>query len=115
MRKGLVLAVVFGAGFAGAGSAWGQPADTDESAYAPSPLAKVMGGSARSQNDEAELAAPGQWFHTTATYTGRKRPLSGRFRPIVSSWVSSRGLPPDQVEMYFSGDLPELEFEQGGK
>src|SRR5262245_54802312 len=76
-----------------------QSSDSDESAYAPSTLAKIMGGSARAQNDEAELAAPGQWFHTTATYTGHKRPLSGRFRPIVSSWVSSRGLPPDQVEM----------------
>ncbi len=92
-----------------------QPADTDESAYAPATLAKIMGGSPRSQNDEAELAAPGQWFHTTATFTGRKRPLSGRFRPIVGAWVSSRGLPSDQVEMQFSGELPELEFEQGGK
>ncbi len=115
MRKWLVLAVIFCTGFTGAGSVWAQPADTDESAYAPSTLAKVLGGSPRSQNDEAELVAPGQWFHTTATFTGRKRPLSGRFRPIVSSWVSSRGLPPDQVEMYFSGELPELEFEQGGK
>jgi hypothetical protein len=96
-------------------SALAQPVDTDESAYLPSTLAKVMGGSARSQNDEAELAAPGQWFQTTATFTGRKRPLSGRFRPIVGSWMSSRGLSQDQVEMHFSGELPELEFEQGGK
>jgi hypothetical protein len=96
-------------------NALAQAADTDESAYAPSTLAKVMGGSARSQNDEAELAAPGQWFQTTATFTGRKRPLSGRFRPIVGSWMSSRGLSQDQVEMHFSADLPELEFEQGGK
>ncbi len=117
MFKSLVIvALGFGVGLFGSGDALAQgPADTDESAYQPSTLAKVMGGSARSQNDEAELAAPGQWFHTTATYTGRKRPLSGRFRPIVSSWVSSRGLPADQVEMFFTGELPELEFEQGGK
>jgi len=89
--------------------------DSDESAYAPSTLAKIMGGAARSQNDEAELAAPGQWFFTTATFTGRKRPPSSRNRPIVSTWVGSRGLPPDTVDMYFSGELPELEFEQGGK
>jgi hypothetical protein len=116
MHKWLVIALGLTACLFGAGPALAQqPADTDESAYAPSTLAKVMGGSARSQNDEAELAAPGQWFQTTATFTGRKRPLSGRFRPIVSSWVSSRGQSPDQVEMYFSGELPELEFEQGGK
>lgn len=116
MHRWLVAAVLtFGAGALGPGSALAQPADTDESAYAPSTLAKVMGGSPRSQNDEAELVAPGQWFHTTATFTGRKRPLSGRFRPIVGAWVSSRGLPNDQVEMQFSGELPELEFEQGGK
>ncbi len=117
MCKWLVIAALgllvapFGAGVALAQ----QPADTDEAAYAASTLAKVMGGSPRSHNDEAELAAPGQWFHTTATYTGRKRPLSGRFRPIVGAWVSSRGLSSDQVEMFFSGELPELEFEQGGK
>jgi hypothetical protein len=91
------------------------PADTDESAYAPSTLAKILGGAARSQNEEAELASPGQWFYTTATFTGRKRPPSGRYRPLVSAWVSSRGETSDMVEMHFGGDLPELEFEQNGK
>jgi hypothetical protein len=91
------------------------PADTDESAYAPATLAKIMGGAARSQNDEAELTGPGQWFTTTATYTGRKRPISGRYRPIIGSWLSSRGEGQDAVEMYFTGELKELEFEQGGK
>lgn len=91
------------------------PADTDESAYAPSTLAKIMGGAARSQNDEAELASPGQWFHTTATFTGRKRPPSGRLRPLLSAWISGRGETADMVDMHFGGELPELEFEQGGK
>lgn len=91
------------------------PSDTDESAYAPSTLSKIMGGAARSQNEEAELASPGQWFHTTATFTGRTRPPSGRLRPLVSAWVSGRGESSDMVEMHFGGDLPELEFEQGGK
>jgi hypothetical protein len=89
--------------------------DTEESAYAPATLAKVFGGTARSQNDEAELAAPGEWFTTTATFTGRKRPPSGRNRPIVGAWLSSRGEDGSSLDMYFSGDLPELEFEQGGR
>ena len=108
---GLLLA---GALLAGATLAQA-PADTDESAYAPSTLAKILGGAARSQNDEAEVAAPGQWFYTTATYTGRKRPPSGRFRPLASAWASSRGEGAATVEMLFGGELPELEFEQGGK
>ena len=91
------------------------PSDTDESAYAPATLAKVLGGTARSQNDEAELAGLSDWFTTTANFTGRKRPPSGRFRPIIDAWVSSRGLDPSTTDLYFSGDLPELEFEQGGR
>ncbi len=91
------------------------PADTDESAYTPSTLAKIMGGAARSQNDEAELASPGQWFTTTAVYTGQKRRPSSRFRPLISSWMGSRGQPADLVDMFFGGELPELMFEQGGK
>lgn len=112
VRGWLALAACLALG----GAAFAQaPSDSDESAYAPSTLARIMGGSARSQNDEAELASPGQWFHTTATFTGRKRPPSGRLRPLVSAWVSSRGEPSDLVEMHFGGELPELEFEQGGK
>jgi hypothetical protein len=91
------------------------PADTDESAYADSTLGKILGGSARSQNDEAELAGPAQWFRTTATFTGRKRPASGRLRPLISAWVSSRGEDPSNTDLYFSGELPELEFEQAGR
>ena len=106
-----VMAVLGAGGIALAQS----PSDTDESAYAPSTLAKILGGSAVSQNDEAELAAPGQWFYTTATYTGHKRAPSGRYRPLASSWASSRGEGASTVEMLFSGELPELEFEQGGK
>jgi len=88
---------------------------TDEAAYAPSTLAKILGGSARSQNDEAELASSGQWYTTTATFTGQKRQPSSRFRPLFSSWLSSRGESPDAVELYFGGELPELQFEQTGK
>jgi hypothetical protein len=91
------------------------PVDTDESAYAPATLAKILGGTARSQNDEAELAAPGQWFYTTATFTGHKRAPSGRYRPLASAWASSRGDSAATVDMLFGGELPELEFEQGGK
>jgi len=91
------------------------PEDTNESAYANSTLAKILGGAARSQNDEAELAGLNEWFTTTANFTGRKRPLSGRFRPIVGAWVSSRGLDTSYVDTYFSAELPELEFEQGGR
>jgi hypothetical protein len=91
------------------------PPDTEESAYAPSTLAKILGGAARSQNEEAELASPGQWFYTTATFTGRKRPPSGRLRPLVSAWISGRGESADMVDLYFGGELPELEFEQNGK
>ena len=89
--------------------------DTDESAYSPSTLAKVLGGAARSQNDEAELAGVHEWYTTTATFTGHKRTPSGRFRPIVSAWVASRGEDQSTTETYFGGELPELEFEQGGK
>jgi hypothetical protein len=89
--------------------------DTDESAYAPATLSKILGGTARSQNDEAELAPPGQWFTTTATFTGQKRQPSGLFRPLISSWIGSRGLTPDLTDLFFGGDLPELQFEQGGK
>ena len=89
--------------------------DTDESAYGASTLSKIMGGAARSRNDEAELAPPDQWFTTNANFTGHKRPPSGRFRPIIGAWVSSRGLDPSLTEMMFGGELPELEFEQGGR
>jgi hypothetical protein len=109
MRHWLVILLLF------SGAAWAQPADTDESAYAPSTLARIMGGAARSQNDEAELAGPSQWFFTTASYTGHKRTPSGRFRPIVGAWLSSRGEDSSMTDMYFNGELPELEFEQGGK
>ena len=95
--------------------AQGAPSDTDESAYAASTLAKILGGSARSQNDEAELAGGGQWYTTTANFTGRKRPISGRYRPIIGAWISSRGEDPSTTDLYFSGELSELEFEQGGK
>ena len=107
--------MALGALFAG-GTAFAQsPADTDESAYTASSLAKILGGAARSQNDEAELAAPGQWFSTTATFTGHKRTPSGRYRPLVGAWASSRGEGAATVDMLFGGELPELEFEQGGK
>ena len=95
--------------------AQGTAGDTDESAYAPSTLAKILGGTARSQNDEAEFAGSNEWYSTSANFTGRKRPPSGRYRPIVSAWVSSRGLDSSTTETFFSGDLPELEFEQGGR
>ena len=91
------------------------PNDADESAYTPSALSKIMGGAARSQNDEAELAPPGQWFTTNANFTGRKRTPSGRYRPIIGAWVSSRGMDASLTDMMFGGELPELEFEQGGK
>jgi len=95
--------------------AQGNPGDTDEAAYVSSTLAKIMGGTARSQNDEAELAGSRDWFQTTATFTGHKRKPSGRLRPIMSAWVSSRGEDQSATEMYFGGELPELEFEQAGK
>ena len=91
------------------------PDDTNEASYTPSTLAKIMGGAARSQNDEAELGPNGAWYTTTATFTGAKRQPSGRFRPLISSWVGSRGETGDITDMYFSGELPELQFEQGGK
>jgi hypothetical protein len=98
-------------------NAWAQsgPDDGNEAAYTPSTLAKIMGGTARSQNDEAELSPAGSWFTTTATFTGAKRQPSGRFRPLLGSWVSSRGETTDITDMYFSGELPEVQFEQGGK
>jgi hypothetical protein len=115
-RGGCVALAVFVWALLGGGAfAQSGPSDTDESIYTPSTLAKILGGSARSQNDEAELAAPGQWYSTTAAFTGQKRQPSSRFRPLISSWVGSRGLTPDVVEMYFGGELPELQFEQGGK
>src|SRR5262249_15840302 len=101
--------------FTGVATAQSNVSDTDESAYSPAPLSKVMGGAARAQNDEAELVAPGLWYYTTATSTGHKGPISGRFRPIIGAWVSSRGLSEDNVETYFTGELSDLEFEQGGK
>ncbi len=97
--------------------AWAQSTaeDTNEAAYTPSTLAKILGGTARAQNDEAELSDGGAWFSTTATFTGAKRQPSGRFRPLISSWTGSRGETGDVTDMYFSGELPELQFEQGGK
>jgi len=110
--RACIVAAWFLCGIAAAQSG---PNDTDESAYTPSTLAKILGGAARSQNDEAELAAPGQWFTTTATYTGQKRQPSSRFRPLISSWIGSRGEAPEIVDMFFGGELPELQFEQAGK
>ncbi len=107
MRKYLVLMVLSGVAAA-------QAPDTDESAYQPSTLAKILGGTARSVNDEAELAGPGQWYSTTANYTGHKRTPSGRYRPIIGAWISSRGEDASLTDTYFGGELPELEFEQGG-
>ena len=103
MKRAVVLLTILAA--VGAASAQA-PADTDESAYAPSTLAKILGGAALSQNDEAELAAPGQWYSTTATYTGHKRPPSGRYRPLANAWASSRGDGTATVDMLFSGELP---------
>jgi hypothetical protein len=108
----LTLAALFVPGVA---PAQGAPDDTNESAYAPSTLAKILGGAARSQNDEAELAGSKDWYTTTATFTGRKRTPSGRFRPIIGAWHSSRGMDASSTDLYFGGELPELEFEQGGK
>jgi hypothetical protein len=89
--------------------------DINEAAYTPATLARILGGTARSQNDEAELEANGGWFTTTATFTGAKRQPSGRFRPLIASWVSSRGESGEVTDLYFSGELPELQFEQGGR
>ncbi len=111
MRK-LLLLVMFSAATA---LAQGGASDSDESAYAPATLAKILGGTARSQNDEAELAGPRDWYTTTASFTGHKRTPSGRFRPIISAWVSSRGEDSSTTDMYFGGELPELEFEQAGR
>jgi hypothetical protein len=91
------------------------PGDTEESAYAPATLAKIFGGAARSQNDEAELAGSGDWYTTTANFTGRKRPITGRYRPLIGAWVSSRGHDTSTTELYFTGELHDLEFEQGGR
>lgn len=114
MRSGLAVALI-GTCITFVALAQSGASDTDESAYAPSTLAKILGGTARSQNEEAELAPPGQWYTTTATFTGQKRTPSSRFRPLISSWVGSRGLPADLVDMFFGGDLPELQFEQAGR
>jgi hypothetical protein len=111
MRIALTL-LLCAAGIAGAQA---PASDTDEAAYAPSTLAKIMGGAARSHNDEAELAGPAQWFSTTASYTGHQRRPSGRFKPLIGAWLSSRGQDESAAAMYFGGDLPELEFEQGGR
>jgi hypothetical protein len=89
--------------------------DTNEAAYTPATLAKIFAGAARSQNDEAELAPPGAWYFTTAKFTGQTRPASGRQRPLISSWAGSRGESADTVDLYFSSDLPELQFEQEGR
>jgi hypothetical protein len=115
LRSGLVVALMSSWFLSLAASAQGGADDADESAYTPSTLAKILGGTARSQNEEAELAPPGQWFTTTATFTGQKRQPSSRFRPLISSWMGSRGLSPDLVDMFFGGELPELQFEQAGK
>jgi hypothetical protein len=110
MRKLTILTMCLAA----AALAQGSPSDTDESAYAPATLARILGGAARSQNDEAELAGAHEWYTTTASYTGHKRTPSGRYRPIISAWVSSRGQDGSNTDLYFGGELPELEFEQGG-
>jgi hypothetical protein len=116
LRSGMAASLLAAASLVAAVAlAQGVPDDTDESAYAPSTLAKILGGAARSQNDEAELAGANEWYSTSADFTGRKRPISGRNRPIIGAWVSSRGLDSSTTEMFFSGDLPELEFEQGGR
>src|SRR4051812_29406353 len=108
MRNLLVLTLFVG----GAALAQSAPLDTDESAYTPSMLARILADTARSQNDEAELAAAHEWYSTTATFTGHKRTPSGRYRPLISAWVGSRGQDQSNTEVYFGGELPELEFEQ---
>lgn len=115
MRALGLVALLLGGAVATQGWAQSSADDTNEAAYAPATLARIMGGAARSQNDEAELGPNGAWFSTTATFTGAKRRPSGRFRPLIGSWVSSRGETADITDMYFSGELPELQFEQGGK
>src|SRR3954462_9896611 len=89
--------------------------DSDVAAYTPATLATVLGGTARSQNDEAELVGPHEWYSTSATFTGHKRPPSGRYRPLIGAWLSSRGQDESGADTYFGGELPELEFEQGGR
>ena len=113
--RGLVTALFVSFLLGAAQSGASDVNDADETAYTPSTLAKILGGAPRSLNDEAELATSGGWFTTTATFTGQKRQPSSRFRPLISSWLSSRGLEGELVEMYFGGELPELQFEQAGK
>ena len=72
-----LVILLLASGAASAQSSSAPASDTDESAYAPATLAKIMGGAPRSQNDEAELAGLTQWYFTTANYTGHKRTLSG--------------------------------------
>jgi hypothetical protein len=110
-----LAALLLGLCFVSGVPAQSTPDDTNEAAYAPATLAKIMGGTPRSQNDEAELGPDGAWFSTTATFTGARRRPSGRFRPLIGAWVSSRGESGDITDMYFSGELPELQFEQGGR
>jgi hypothetical protein len=112
LLAGFLIAVLCTAQLAGAQSS---ATDSDESAYAPSTLAKVLGGAARSQNDEAELTGPNQWYRTSASFTGHKRTPSGRLRPLIGAWLSSRGQDSSATDMYFGGELPELEFEQAGR
>ncbi len=114
MRNWLVI-LLLASGAASAQSSSAAASETDESAYAPATLAKIMGGAPRSQNDEAELAGPTQWYFTTANYTGHKRTPSGRFRPIIGAWLGSHGQDTSMTDMYFGGELPELEFEQAGR
>ena len=88
----------------------------DESAYAPSTLAKILGGAARSQNDEAELALAGPVVQHHGHVHGPQAPAVGPVRPLVErvGQQPRRGSPTSWT-CYFSGELPELEFEQGGK
>ena len=92
------------------------PSDTDESAYAPSTLAKILGGTARSQNDEAELAALERVVHHHGEF---HRPQAPAFGPLSTDHRRLGQQPRpgslDHGACIFSGDLPELEFEQGGR
>ena len=59
--------------------------------------------------------ASGKPPHAMNIHGPEERQPSSRFRPLISSWMASCGQSPELVDMFFGGQLPELQFEQGGK
>ena len=89
--------------------------DTDESAYAPATLAKIHGRRRAFAERRGRARATGAVVHHHGNIHRAEAPAVEPFPAVISAWIGSRGCRAISCDMYFGGELPELQFEQGGK